>query len=474
MGKDKVSPKIVLKSGLWYTISNFAFRAVAFITTPIFARILTKAEYGEFNNISSWITILLILASCDLYTSIIRAKLDYEDDLNRYAFSMQTLESIITVGMFIVFMIFRTSISNLMGIEEKYFYIIFIYILFVQGYYVFITNERAHYKYKAFSIITGIGIIASSALSVILVLTLHNKLDARVYGQYIPYVFIGAVLYVLIARKGKKICFEYYKYGLLLSLPLVPHLLSMTLLGSSDRIMITKLLGAEYTALYSIAHIVASIVAILIDSMNKAWAPWFLDSMKGNEQKSIAKVSTIYFGVFLALILGIILLAPEVVLTLGGKRYIEGVSVLPPLIIGCVFQFAYTMYVQVEFYEKKMRMVAIGTTIAAVLNIILNFIFIPIWGYCAAGYTTLAGYAVLFLLHYIVISRLGYRHIFNRKVIFGGLGLSLASIPLALVLYQASIVRYSVIVLYIAIMLFVIFRYRKLIHNFISSKKGDS
>ena len=53
MGKDKVSPKIVLKSGLWYTISNFAFRAVAFITTPIFARILTKAEYVEFNNISS-------------------------------------------------------------------------------------------------------------------------------------------------------------------------------------------------------------------------------------------------------------------------------------------------------------------------------------------------------------------------------------------------------------------------------------
>lgn len=66
----------------------------------------------------------------------------------------------------------------------------------------------------------------------------------------------------------------------------------MTLLGSSDRIMITKLLGVEYTALYSIAHIVASIVAILIDSMNKAWAPWFLDSMKENEQKSIAKVST--------------------------------------------------------------------------------------------------------------------------------------------------------------------------------------
>ena len=32
MDKDKVSPKIVLKSGLWYTISNFEFRAVAFIT----------------------------------------------------------------------------------------------------------------------------------------------------------------------------------------------------------------------------------------------------------------------------------------------------------------------------------------------------------------------------------------------------------------------------------------------------------
>ena len=42
--EKKVSANIVVKSGLWYTVSNFAFRSVAFITTPIFARILTKAE----------------------------------------------------------------------------------------------------------------------------------------------------------------------------------------------------------------------------------------------------------------------------------------------------------------------------------------------------------------------------------------------------------------------------------------------
>lgn len=472
MESKKVSSNVVLKSGLWYTISNFAFRSIAFITTPIFARILTKAEYGEFNNISSWINILLIVASCDLYTSIVRAKLDYENDLNRYAFSMLTLESIITVGLFVVFTIFRKSISDLMGIEEKYFLIIFIYILCVQGYYVYITNERAHYRYKTFSLLTGLGIIASSLMSVVLILVLQNKLDARVYGQYVPYIFIGIVLYILIARKGKKVNFKYYKYGLLLSLPLVPHLLAMTLLGTSDRIMITKLAGSEYTALYSVSHTIASIVAILIDSMNKAWAPWFLDSMKINEKKVIKKVASIYFGIFLALILGIILAAPEVVLILGGPKYAEGIYVLPSLIIGCVFQFAYTMYVQVEFYEKRMQMVAAGSALAALLNIVLNFVFIPKYGYIAAGYTTLAGYVALFILHYTVVSKLGYRQIFNRRILFGGLLLSLFIIPVALVLYHIQMLRYSVLVLYVLFFIFIIYIKRSLIQNLISKRKG--
>lgn len=67
--KKTVTTGVVLKSGIWYTVSNFAFRAIAFITTPIFSRVLSQSEYGEYNNINSWVSILVVLAACDLHSS---------------------------------------------------------------------------------------------------------------------------------------------------------------------------------------------------------------------------------------------------------------------------------------------------------------------------------------------------------------------------------------------------------------------
>lgn len=56
------STELALKAGLWYVISNFLVKALSFITTPIFARLMTAEQYGEFSNYASWLATLLILA----------------------------------------------------------------------------------------------------------------------------------------------------------------------------------------------------------------------------------------------------------------------------------------------------------------------------------------------------------------------------------------------------------------------------
>ena len=44
----------VLKSGIWFTISNFIVKSIGFITTPIFTRMLSKSEFGDFNNFTTF------------------------------------------------------------------------------------------------------------------------------------------------------------------------------------------------------------------------------------------------------------------------------------------------------------------------------------------------------------------------------------------------------------------------------------
>ena len=53
----------VIKSGVWFTVSNFIMKSIGFITTPIFTRLLTKAEFGDFNNFQTWMMILLYITS---------------------------------------------------------------------------------------------------------------------------------------------------------------------------------------------------------------------------------------------------------------------------------------------------------------------------------------------------------------------------------------------------------------------------
>lgn len=229
----------------------------------------------------------------------------------------------------------------------------------------------------------------------------------------------------------------------------------------------------EATAVKRIAEElgISNIVGIFLDSLNKAFAPWILDSMKAGKNDAIKRMTIPYFGIFVIINIGILLVAPEIVWILGGEAYRDSIFVMPPLIIGCVFQFVYTMYVQVEFYKKKMRMVAIGTSIAALINIGLNYVLIPKFGYIAAGYTTLIGYVVLFLIHYYTVCKLGYKNLYDRRVLFGGLALALAIMPIMIALYHTRTLRYAVLILYVAAIFLALFHYRKTISNFIAGRK---
>ena len=208
-------------------------------------------------------------------------------------------------------------------------------------------------------------------------------------------------------------------------------------------------------------------VSVLSRSMNGARAPWFLDILKAEDKKTLTRVSSIYFIIFLSLVFGVMLVAPEIVYIFGGQKYLEGLVLVPALIVGAIFQFGYTMYVQVEFYEKKMSTVSTATLLAAIANVVLNFIFLKVFGYQAAAYTSLMSYVLLFSLHYRRAYKLGYKTIFDPKIIFGGLFLALALIYPMLLLYKYRILRYVVTVIYGSIVLLYLYKNRKLIKEFI-------
>ena len=101
----------VVKAGTWYTISNFLIKGISFVTLPIFARLLTKGELGQFSNITAWFNVLAIITTFELYSSVSIARFDFKDDLKKYISSNLVLGTIIT-SIFYLFCLIRFSNSK--------------------------------------------------------------------------------------------------------------------------------------------------------------------------------------------------------------------------------------------------------------------------------------------------------------------------------------------------------------------------
>ena len=109
------------------------------------------------------------------------------------------------------------------------------------------------------------------------------------------------------------------------------------------------------------------------------------------------------------------LVSPEILYVLGGESYLAAKYVMPPITMGLICQSIYTIYVNVEQFCKKTIGMAIGSVTAAIINYILNAIFIPIFGYTAAAYTTLASFMWLLIVHMFIVHRLGMSYVYHNK-----------------------------------------------------------
>lgn len=459
-----------LKSGIWYTAANFLTKSIGIITTPIFTRLLTKNEIGAYGNYTSWLSIMTILIALTLESTFISAKYEYEEEFDSYVSTMMLFSSVSAVIWLVLFNLFSRFAVERMHIDITYINCMCLYLVFLPVVNLFQAKERYRFGYKKSVLISCLIAVGTALVSMLMVVTMQNKLTGRIWGSALPTIIIGAVLAVLLLRAGHKFKFDYIKYAIPICLPFIPHLLSMTFLNSLDKMMITDLRGEEENALYTIAYQCSSVVTILVTSLNTAFAPWLGEKLHEDAFEEIRSFSQKYVLIFLYFALGIMLISPDIMMIMGGKPYMEAEYVMPPVMLGCVCQFIYTMYVNVEQFKKKTIGMAIASVSAALTNYVLNYFLIPRYGYIAAAYTTLISFIWLLGVHMFLVCHLGYSKTYPNKFIL--LLLCAASIITVgiNILYQYTILRYVIVTMYGCLLIWGLIRYKDQILKLLKKK----
>lgn len=436
--------KSVINNGSLYLFGNLFNKAIAFITVPVFTRILTAEEYGIVNTYTSWVALMAVIVGLSLGNSIRNAFVDMNKELGKYISSIFTLAGI----NFSVICIIYACISRFIELPK-----ILVWLCLVESFSNFIINalimkyvmEEEAIKRTMLLVLPN---LIGAILSVILIQLLPGD---KYYGRIIATCFISSIFGIgimvfYIARYRTLVNKKFWTYALPISLPLIFHGVSCNVLGTSDRSVITYYCGAIETGIYSLIYNLSMVSNVLTSSAESVWIPRLTRALAHDDYEEANKDIYIYIYTVLFAFCGLLTIAPELVILLGGERYLSGLNLVFPIVASSFMMFIYGIYVNIEFFYKKTGMIAIATFVAASTNLLLNFIFVPKFGAVAAAYTTLVSYTISFILHSINAHRINDK-VTPYKMLVPPLIVLLISGVITILTAKNIVIRWSIMII---------------------------
>ena len=283
------------KAGTFYFVGNVFNKGIAFLTVPVFTRILSTSDYGIVTTYNSWIGILSMIMGFALHMSVRMAAVDYKEKLDDFMSSIILFICLSSFGSIAIV----TGVMKLFHINTS---IMLVVICMLQAFATATIEDYSsylmmQYRYKArtaFMILPNLISVLVSIFTIIFILQ-----DNLYLGRIIPTATIttlfGIIVVVLVLRKGKfRINKEYLKYAMAISAPLILHGIALNILSQSDRIMITSLADAAQTGIYSLIYNFSMIATVITTTLEGIWVPWFINKLKAGTREEIKVVARDY------------------------------------------------------------------------------------------------------------------------------------------------------------------------------------
>ena len=461
-----------LKATLVFAIASFATSGINYLTTPIFTRLLSGAEYGTVAVYNSWYAIVRVFASMTLiFPGILNVGLyDHSENRWRYLSSMLGITSLCSVLLGILYALCPGLFQRLLGLDGSLMVLMLCSCFALPATTMWTMKQRYEYRYKStFFVSVGSAVLAQAVAVAAVMAAKDGQLDhVRLWSAGLVNMAVGLCLFAHILRKGRVfVDLPLWKKTFLVALPLIPHYLGGELLSSMDKIMIDALVGKQEAGIYALAAILSAIGILLWRALSVMFNP-FVNAKLGSREftkiREAVKPLMLVVGVLCVIAS---LAAPEIIRVLATEEYLAGIYVVPPVAAGIFIHAMYDTFAAVSFFHKKSTRIMTATLTAAAVNLVGNYVFIKSFGYIAAGYTTLLSNLVLTAMHYRSARLIEPEEIYDPRFSLRSVALVTAGCLLCNLLYPFTLLRFCLIA---ALLGFIVLRRRAVIDMLMGMK----
>lgn len=384
----------------WYLLASLATKALGFVLLPIYTRYLTPTDYGLLTSFEVINNILPLFFSFALDRAFDRF---YHQPTASENYLRQLFSAlfwfILVLGTIAVTVLIISSYYWLPFFMEvpayPYAYLAFIPSLLMEISLLGFSFFRQSLRAKNMSII----LIGSACLNAILSLYLIIEGDLGVIGRLwgnlagafcsfacvLIYINHKNLLSFSINRPLLKKCLHY-------SIPLIPLIASNWINIFSDRLIIGKYVNLEAVGIYSIAFHISMIAYFIGESIVQVLAPISMKGLETNKAHTKQRINDYTLYLWLFLWYGSIFLyffSQDLIDLFLADSFRATAILLPLFCTAIIFQIIHRLYGQLIKFHQQTKIYTLGAISSSTLNLLLNFCFVPTWGYIAAVYTTL-------------------------------------------------------------------------------------
>lgn len=451
-----------LKNTLLLTISNFSSKILIFLLVPIYTSALTTIEYGNYDLITTTISLFIPIITLNICEAIMRFTMDESvKKVDIITIGFRIISISVLVSGIIIFINERLNLWN--GLSD---YSLEVFAFFVANllYQFIIQFAKGLEDVKGVAIAGILSTIFTVAGNIVLLLVLDLHLKgfyiAYILGQFIPFLFLAFRLKItkyISFNINKELKQKMIGY----SIPLIFNSLGWWVNSVSDRYIVTWICGFAINGIYSISYKIPSILNTFQNIFNQAWQISAIKEYDKDEAETFYN-NMLYFVNSLMVLAGVVLILFSKVIAhfLYAKDFYVAWVFVPFLIISNVINSASGVIGPVLSAANKTRALGKSAIYGAVVNVVLNVMLVHPLGAQGAAIATFISSFVIFYFRKTEAQVLVHIDKINR-IYASWIGLIVQAV---LMIYCSNIISY---VLQIFVLVFEVVLFRSEVFMFV-------
>ncbi len=400
--------KQLIKNTGILALGKICTQFISFFLLPLYTTYLTTKEYGVVDLLNNFISLLMPIVFFQMEQALFRFLIDARN-------AEKDKSVIISTAFFTVlyqttiFTVFYIIISIFVHNEYKYFLLTNMLAATISGLLLQMCRGLGNNaSYSIGSLISG---VSNMILNVIFITVFHlgayGMLIANLIANIlcIVFIFFKEKVYKLLRIKNysKDKRNELWRY----SLPLIPNQLSWWVVNFSDRALITTFIDIGANGIYSAANKFSSICITFFTFFSMTWSEsaslHVKDSDSGEYFSKIINSSLRLLSSLCFVVIAAMPFCFKYLVT--GSDFADAYYQIPILMIATIFNITVSLLGSVYVALKKSKEIAKTSVLAAIINIVVNLIFINKIGLYAASLSTLIAYLSMSIYRYVDVQK---------------------------------------------------------------------